>query len=366
MRRDVIAWMNDTPTAKLPTKETLNHRALVELVSGPDAYANTPEAYLRAYEALGIDIVNRVPLENAPAPTLEGQTRNHPAKPYHYGRLGIYDTVMRHTYPCKTPEEVWDLDVDALTYGDLLNGVPHPCTGDDIRARETALGEIGAYYPMLYTTLFMWGVEALGWEVFLMAAALEPDRFFERFLAPCAKKSAAIVTEMAEATTLPFVFTHDDLAAGTGPMFAPSWYDEYIFPQYDMIYAGARRLGKRIVLVADGNMTAFLPKLVEAGIDGIMFETPATPLEAVVEHFGAPGRFFIGGIATGKLAFGTPDEVRKMVHDVYAKAGDCPGFALASSGGLHDDIPMQNIAAYFDARVEIGATPQDWRTRCRA
>jgi len=199
-----------------------------------------------------------------------------------------------------------------------------------------------------------------------VAAALEPDRLFEHFLAPCMKKSVKIITEMAEATTLPVVFTHDDLAAAAGPMFAPAWYDEYIFPYYDEIFAGARRLGKKICLAADGDMTVFLPKLVEIGIDGILFETPATPVEAIVDHFGAPGRFFIGGISSHTLAFGTPDEVRAMVFDLQRTAGDCPGFAIASSGGLHDDIPMANVEAYFDARVEIGATPEDWRTRCRA
>lgn len=366
MRKDAIAYFEGRPTGKLAAKETLNHRGLVEMVSGLDVYEQTPEAYSRAYEALGIDIINRVPLANAPAPTPQGKIRRHSTLPYRYATLGIYDTVMRHTYPCKTPEEVWDLDVTSISHLDLLNGVPHNCLPDDIRTREAALGEIGVYYPMLYTTLFMWGVEVLGWEVFLMAAALEPDRFFEHFLAPCIKKSAQIVASVAQTTTFPVVFTHDDLASGAGPMFAPTWYDEYIFPHYKEIHADARRLGKKICLAADGNMTAFLPKLVEIGIDGILFETPATPVEAIVEHFGAPGRFFIGGISSHTLAFGTPDEVRDMVFDLQRKAGDCPGFAIASSGGLHSDISMANVEAYFDARVEIGATPEDWRTRCRA
>ena len=34
-------------------------------------------------------------------------------------------------------------------------------------------------------------------------------------------------------------------------------------------------------------------------------------------------------------------------------------------GGLHDDIPLANLEAYFDARAEVGVTPTDWRTRCR-
>ena len=174
MKQDVLRWAEGVPTDKLVTKETLNHRALIELVSGLDVYQHTAEAYRRAYQALGIDIVNRVPLGNAPAPTPAGQTRPHPTKPYHYAPLGVYDTVMRHTYPCTTPEAVWDLDVGSLSYDDLLTPVPHPCTAEDIQAREAAIGEVGLYYPMLYTTLFMWGVEVLGWNTFMLAAAMEP------------------------------------------------------------------------------------------------------------------------------------------------------------------------------------------------
>lgn len=363
MRENVVKWAGAKATGKVVSKETLNHRGLIERVSGLDVYENTPEAYRRAYEALGIDIINRVPLENAPVPTPEGESRPHETLPYNYGSLGVYDTVMRHTYPCETPEDVWELDVETLQYTDLLVPVPHPCNAEDVKTREKAIGKVGLYYPMLYTTLFMWGVEVLGWEVFMMAAAMEPERFFKHFLLPCAAKSKAIVDEMAKASDSPFIFVHDDLANALGPMFQPDWYDEYIFPLYPEIWGGAKALGKKIIFVADGNMEAFLPKLIEAGVDGLMFENPATRTEAVMEHFGRPDRFMIGGIDTAKLTLGTPGEIRQMVLDLGKRMGNRPGFAIASCGGLHGNIPMTNLESYFDARVEIGATPADWRTR---
>jgi hypothetical protein len=365
MRSDVIAWANGQPTSKLVTKETLNHRGLIELVSGLDVYQHTAEAYRRAYQALGIDIINRAPLENAPHPTPAGQTRLHPSRPYRYAPLGVYDTVMRHTFACADADDVWHLDAAGLRYDDLLTPVPHSCHADDIRAREAAVGEVGLYYPMLYTTLFMWAVEVLGWEVFMLAAASEAERFHEHFLRPCIAHSRGSVTEMARASDAPFVFVHDDLATATGPVFRPRWYDRYIFPHYAEIWGEAKRLGKKVICVADGNMTAFLGKLIDSGVDGLLFEWPATPLEGVIEHFGVPGRFFIGGIATSTLTFGSPDEIRRMVHDLCERAGACPGFAMASGGGLHENVPLANLEAYFDARAEVGATPKDWRTCCR-
>lgn len=120
-------------------------------------------------------------------------------------------------------------------------------------------------------------------------------------------------------------------------------------------------LGKKVIFVADGNMTVFLPRLVELGVDGFMCENPATPLETVIQHFGVPGRFIIGGIDTARLTHGHPVEVRDMVLRLRERTRDCPGFAISSCGGLHDGIPMANLDAYFDARAEIGVTPRDWR-----
>ena len=367
MKQDVLSRSEGKRTEKILSKESLNHQPLIEWVSGVNVYRNTHQAYLRAYEALGLDLILRVPSEdeNAPAPTPPGQITHHPDKPYSFAALGVYDTALRHTYACKTPEDVWELDVDSLEYEDLIVPVPHSCTAEDVRLRQAALGDIGLYYPMLYTTLFMWAVEVLGWEVFMLSAMSEPERFHDHFLLPCVQKSKAIVDEMAMASDSPFIFVHDDLANQIGPVFNPSWYDEFIFPHYPEIWGKAKSLGKKIIFVADGNMTAFIPKLRDVGVDGMLYENPATPLEVILEHFGATGGLFIGGIETAKLTFGTPDEVRKMVFDIADKCADFTGFVISSPGGLHNGIPMKNLEAYFDARVQIGATPEDWRTRFR-
>ncbi len=365
MLADVLTWACGGQVHKIVSKETLNHPELVGLVSGLDVFRHTSEAYRRAYTALGIDLVNRVPSSNASAPTEPGQIRPHSTQPYRYAHLGIYDTVMRHTYPCKTPEEVWDLDMDTIRYEDLLTPVPHPCTAPDIRRRQEIIGDRGLYYPMLYTTLFMWGVEVLGFEIFMLAATLEPDRFHTHFLLPCVEKSKAVIREILQAADSPFLFVHDDLAGRTGPLFEPSWYDTYIFQHYQELFAEAKQADRKVIFVADGNMTAFLPRLLDVGVDGLMFENPATPLEHVIAHFGEPGRFMIGGIDTVILTTGNPEDVRHMVYDVMGKVDGIQGFALASCGGLHGNIPLANLEAYFDARVDVGATPSDWRTRCR-
>lgn len=146
MKADAVVWAKGGPTTKRVSKETLNHRALIEAVSGLDVYRHTSEAYRRAYEALGIDLVNRVPTENAPAPTPEGSVRPHPAHTdYDLAPLGVYDTACRRRYACRDADDVWSFDMDRVRYADLITPVPHPCDSADIALREQALGDAGLY-----------------------------------------------------------------------------------------------------------------------------------------------------------------------------------------------------------------------------
>ncbi len=91
----------------------------------------------------------------------------------------------------------------------------------------------------------------------------------------------------------------------------------------------------------------------------------AAPLEVVEEQFGQTGHVFIGGAETGLLTRGTPEQVRKMVQRL-AQCTRYPGFVICSPGGLHDNIPMENLEAYFDARVTLGVTPENWRTAMKS
>ena len=357
MRRDVLASLAGKGSAKRPSKETLNHPGLLRLASGIDPREDTRASYQAAYWRLGIDIVNRVPLENASEPLGPGEVVDL-GNGYRKTPLGLYDSLCRHVYPFKDVEEFWAAGHLDLDYHSLRTPVPHDLDPDDIRLRETALGEAGVYYCQLYTTLFMWGVEYLGWEVFMLAAMEDPAGFKEKFLDPACAASLGLIEQLCSAEC-PFVFLHDDLADARGPIFPPPWYDKYILPRYEGLLEPVRRAGKKAVFVADGNMAHFLRPLRELGFDGVMFENPATDFTLILETF--HDRFVIGGADTGLLTFGAPEEIRLQVAEVARLTAGLPGFALSSPGGLHGNIPLPNLEAYFDARVAAGFTPELWR-----
>jgi hypothetical protein len=226
-----------------------------------------------------------------------------------------------------------------------------------LRARNSAFrahfGELAVMYELYYTTLFMWPVVTFGWEPFMLAATSDPERFDRELWGPWSHISRRHFKALA-AIDEEVIFCHDDLGMGTGPIFSPRFYERYIFSRYEWIMEPAVRAGKRIVFVSDGNIDAFLERLLELPISGIMFESPTTPLERVLDTWGRAGRGFIGGIATVVLTFGTPEQVREHTRQVIRRGQEYPGFIISSCGGLPANIPLANILAYFAVRNELG------------
>lgn len=359
MKTDVYtAYLQKKMPPKRPSKETLNHTGLIYLASGIDPYADTQQAYLQAYRSLGIDVFGRVPSERNAVRRLQPNQSVDEGNGYHRAYLGLYDTFCRMRYPFASVEDFWQADALDLDYNQLITPVPHRLDPELIAQKSRLCGDIGMYYYMYYTTLFMWGVEYLGWDIFMMAAALDPQGFDERFLTHAFEQSRRNIATLAQAD-IPFVFVHDDLAQKNGPVFAPDWYDKYIFPRYPALWQSALDQGKQIIFVADGDMQSFLKPLRRSGVAGVMLETPATDLDAILDVFG-DGIIF-GGMDTNLLTFGTPEQIRGEVRHVSEQTKGVPGFSLGSPGGLHNNIPLDNLVAYFDARVECGFTPPGWQ-----
>jgi len=236
--------------------------------------------------------------------------------------------------------------------------VPHKLDKNIIEKKMAIAGEIGLYYYMYYTTLFMWGVEYLGWEIFMMAAMLAPKTFEEEFFNIAFEESLNAI-ELLSNIDIPYVFVHDDLADKNGPIFPPDWYDKYIFPRYEELWRKIKSKGKKIIFVADGNMEYFLKPLKELGIDGVMFENPATNFDKILDVFGVD--IVICGMDTYLLTFGTPKDISSHVDLICKKTEGLIGFAICSPGGIHNKIPIENLIAYFDARVRNGFTHGNWQ-----
>ena len=358
MKDDVLsAFCKGKVTDKRPSKETLNHSGLIYLASGIDPYENTQQAYIEAYRSLGIDILNRVPGKNVIKTLGEGQRISH-GTDYVDAYLGLYNTSFRQRYPYREVEDLFKESAIQLAYEKLITPVPHRFDRRVIEEKMAIAGGCGLYYYMYYTTMFMWAVEFLGWDIFMLAAMEDMERFDDLFLEAAFANTLSAIHLLADLDS-PFVFLHDDLADSRGPVFPPEWYEKYIFPRYRKLWAPIKKKGKKLIFVADGNMEHFLQPLKDTGVDGVMVENPATNLDAVLSVFG--DGIVICGMETVLLTFGTPERIARHVDLIADMTRGIAGFAMCSPGGLHNNIPLENLAAYFDARVRHGFTREGWR-----
>lgn len=362
MRNDVLKWLEGHPTRKRPSKETLNHPKLIKLSSGIDPFTNTPEAFRIAYEKLGIDIINVVPEENAPEPLKPGQVKYLHDGNVQEGYYGLYNSSSRVRFPFQNIDDFWITDFSHSSYTDLyLPGAQYkmPFTKEAIEKKDRLIEDAGLYYYQYYTTLFMWGVEYLGWEIFMSAAIMDQVKFDKHFLEPVFNKTKRDLKLLCE-VSLPWVFCHDDIAMRSGPIFDPEWYRTYIFPRYKELWQMIHDKGKKIIYVTDGNIDWALEDIRLTGCDGIMFESPSTSLDKAIDIWG--DALLIGGIDAAALSNKKPEDVRIHTEEVIRKTMKCMGFALSCSGGLAGNIPLKNLEMYFDVRAHYGFTPEDWRS----
>lgn len=352
MKQDVLDALSGRYPKKIPSKETLDHPGIINHVSGFDVYENTPEAFEIAWRKLGIDIHVPLPEKNAPRPKVPAGTWEENGQ--RYSAYGVYPTSMpiEHTpgFPKDDDEWIWNFDVRKHDFNLAQKSAQ---LRDMNKKFRTHFGDFAVLYNLYYTTLFMWPVMTFGWEPFMTAAASDPMRFDKQLWEPWARISRKNFEALATMDE-DVVFCHDDLCMTTGPVFPPEFYEKHIFSRYGWIMEPVIQAGKKLIFVSDGNIDAFLERLLEFPIAGIMFENPATPYERVLTTWGKAGRGFIGGISTRILTFGTPEEVTKHTRDVILKGREYPGFIVSSCGQLPGNIPMENILAYFRTRNELG------------
>ncbi len=243
-----------------------------------------------------------------------------------------------------SPEEVFEFDplqydprdVDELT--ELYQS--------HYDAASQQLGDI--CQPLLgwYTTLFHWGIAIFGWQNFMMAAALYPDRY-EKLLDRFFEVSLRHLTALSRVEGMPAVISHDDIAMTRGLVFRPDWYRRYIIPRYRELWKPVKQAGKKLLFCSDGNFQELIPDIAQAGADGFIIE-PLIDLDWLAQNYGQT-HVVIGGVDTKVLERADPDGVWAEVERVMKAIGHCPGYFLNASGQLTHRIPVENLKAYLEA-----------------
>jgi uroporphyrinogen decarboxylase len=148
------------------------------------------------------------------------------------------------------------------------------------------------------------------------------------------------------------VFLTDDLGTQKGPMISPAVYREMIFPYIAEAVGRMKAAGKKVVMHSCGAVGAFIPDLIEMGVDALnpvqVSARGMNPAD-LVRQFGRDIAFWGGGCDT-QHALNAPDPevVRADVRRRLGEFGPEAHLVFTQVHNVQYDVPPENVLAMRD------------------
>jgi uroporphyrinogen decarboxylase len=186
-------------------------------------------------------------------------------------------------------------------------------------------------------------------DYFLSTLSEVLDGYYDAFLSVVGPYVS--IVEMAE-----------DLGTNNGPMFNPEIYRKFIKPKHKKTVELIKKKAPqaRVMLHCDGAIRKFIPDLIDIGVDIL------NPIEGhlrgmdpveLKRDFGK-NLVFQGGVdVKNVLNSGTVDDVRREVRLRIEQMAEGGGYILAPAHNFGNDIPLENMLAFFEAGQELGFYP---------
>lgn len=154
----------------------------------------------------------------------------------------------------------------------------------------------------------------------------------------------------------------DDYGTNVGPMFNPEVYRKFFKPRYKKSIELIKKKAPnaKVLLHNDGAIRKFIPDLIETGfevlnpIEGHLKGMHPTELK---RDFGTALTFQGGVDVKTVLNHGSVEDVRNEVRLRINQMGVGGGYILAPAHNFGNDIPLENLLAFFEAGKELGKYP---------
>ena len=146
-------------------------------------------------------------------------------------------------------------------------------------------------------------------------------------------------------------FTHigEDLGNQVSQMIGMEEFEKHFAPKFKKYFDMVHRYGAKVMMHMCGTVDAFLPRLIELGLDIQDVVQPTTPemdIAVLQKRFG-DRLIFQGSMDVQKeIAFGTPEQVQKEVRrrlNLFPEGG----LFLGPSHAIQPGSPIENILAMY-------------------
>ena len=167
-------------------------------------------------------------------------------------------------------------------------------------------------------------------------------------------------TLVAGGGRIDLVWCGEDLGTQEGPIISPRSFDRLFADRYGAFFDLAHRHGAKTIMHVCGGIRAFLPRLIELGLDVldvVQVSAAGMDLRRLRDDFGDRLTFCGSMCVQTTLPNGTPDEVRREVRARQELFPD-GGLIIGPCNTIELGTPIENVLAMYE---EIGSLKQATR-----
>lgn len=156
---------------------------------------------------------------------------------------------------------------------------------------------------------------------------------------------------------LDFVWMGEDLGTQRGPMISMETYRRHVKPYHKMVIDLADSYGLKCMIHTCGSSSWCYNEMIEMGMrgfDALQPEAYNMSMEYLKTNFGGRAMFHSGISTTGKLSFGTADDVEAEVKRTLEIMMPGGGYICAPSHQIQDNTPTENVLRLYETAKKYG------------
>ncbi len=187
-------------------------------------------------------------------------------------------------------------------------------------------------------------------------AEILAERVLEEYLKPLYESILRVVGGKVQ-----MVMISDDLGSQHNLLFSPRIFRTVFKPRLKRLVEHIRAFtNAKVYIHSDGAVSALIPDFIEIGLDGlnpIHYTAAGMESARVKREFGRDFGFFGGGIDNQILSTGSPGQVRAEVKKQIEILAPDGGYLFATIHNISQEVPPENVVAFFNAAQEFGQYP---------
>jgi len=143
----------------------------------------------------------------------------------------------------------------------------------------------------------------------------------------------------------------DDWGSQTSMLISPAKWRSFFKPIYAAMFSKVAAAGLDVWYHTDGNVIQILPDLLELGVKVLNCQVAVIGLENLKPYAGKIC-FRTDIDRQHVLPFVSPSEVKRYIRNVFETIGTPEG-GIVACGEVEEDVPLENIAAMYEAFQEF-------------